>query len=590
MKKPSSNMTILRRLMLRLLPVQILLAAVGAVNGIVSSYFASNYVGITAMSAVGLFAPVQMLITSFGTMLAGGSVILCGQYMGRGERDRMQNVFSLDLAVSVLTAILFTALFAVLSLFDLTGFLTKDPEVRRIFNRYLLGQAVGVFPLLLGSQFPAFLALENKGRRTTWASIVYIAVNVALNLLFVRLLRLEAIGLALASALGLWVFLAVEAQYYFTDAAQLRITAKSLRWRECADILRIGFPGAASSGYQTLRGLIVNRLLETFVGSVGISAFAAANNLLGIFWAIPAGMTAVSRLMISVSIGEEDRQTLTDVTRVMFRWFVPMMYAVAAFIILCAGPFARIFFRDTAQSVYMLTVWGFRILPLCMPLSTICLHFITYGQASGKNGLVHTLAVFDGVVSVAGFTALMIRTVGMNSVYIANVLNGVVTTLIVILYAWGKKKHFPRNMDELMAIPDGFGVPEAERMDLTVRGMDEVVAVARQIQEFCRERGVDERRAYIAGLCMEEMAGNIVEHGFSKGTRSHVVDVRVVHKDGGVILRVKDDCVPFDPLERQRLTDGTDPTRNVGLRLVFNIAESVQYQNIFGLNVLTIRI
>ncbi len=61
-------------------------------------------------------------------------------------------------------------------------------------------------------------------------------------------------------------------------------------------------------------------------------------------------------------------------------------------------------------------------------------------------------------------------------------------------------------------------------------------------------------------------------------------------KNGQVILRIKDDCVPFDPGERQKMTAGEDITKNIGLRMVFGIARDIQYQNILGLNVLTIRI
>ena len=90
------------KLLFRLLPIQILLAAVGAVNGIVSSFFASNYVGVTAMTAVGLYGPIGMLITSISTILVGGSAILCGKYIGQNQQEKMQNVFSLNLAVSLL--------------------------------------------------------------------------------------------------------------------------------------------------------------------------------------------------------------------------------------------------------------------------------------------------------------------------------------------------------------------------------------------------------------------------------------------------------------------------------------------------------
>ena len=586
----AANTKMITKLLFRLLPIQILLSAVGAVNGIVSSFFASNYVGIDAMSAVGLYSPLNMLVSSVSTILVGGSVILCGKYMGENQQEKLQNAFSLNLLASTLVAFAFSFLFVLMGLLDLTGILTKDPTVRPLFNRYLIGQAIGILPLMLGNSFAAFLSLENKGRRTITASLIYIAFNILLNYLFVQLLHMEAFGLALASSLGMWVFMGVQGQYYLSGRSHFHFLSRRISWREIGDIFRIGIPGALSNVYQTARGLIVNNLLEIVVGSVGISAFAAADNLMRIFWAVPAGMLAVSRMLISVSVGEEDRQTLTDIIRVMFKRFLPLQGLISAAIILCAVPLTRIFYQDPAESVYMMTVWGLRILPICMPLSIICMHFTCYGQASGKQGLVHVLALLDGVVCVAGFTALLIRSLGTNSVYIANVLNGTVTTLVVIGYAWLKNKRFPKNMEELMVIPDDFGVPESERMDLSINSMEDVVSVAERVQAFCLERGVDRRRAYLAGLSMEEMAGNIVDHGFTKDSKSHSADVRVVHKDDDVILRIKDDCVPFDPGERQKLAENGDVTKNVGIRLVFKTARDVQYQNIFGLTVLTIRI
>ena len=590
MNEQAANIKMVSKLLFRLLPVQILLCVVGAVNGFVSSYFASNFVGIEALSAVGLFIPVGMLITTLSTILVGGSSILCGKYLGRNQQEKVQSVFSLNLWLSLLAALIFILLFVLMGAFDLTGFLTGDPAVRRLLNRYLLGQSIGVIPQLLGSSFAAFLSLENRQRRTLSASLSYIAANILLNYLLVQRLKMEAMGLALASALGLWVFLGVQLPLFLRGELSFRLDLRAANWREAGEILRIGLPGAASALYQTGRGLIVNKLLGAFVGSVGISAFAAANNLLGLVWAIPGGMQAVSRMVISVSVGEEDRQTLTDVMRVMFRRFLPLMASVALGVILCAVPLTRVYYREGAGSVFPMTVWGFRILPLCMPLSVICMHFVCYGQASGKQGLVHLLALLDGVVNVAGFTALLIPRFGMNSVYYANVLNGLVTTLVIFGYAWLKNRHIPRNMEELMAIPGDFGVPAEERMDLSVKDMEGVVTVSRQVQQFCQERGVSRRSALLAGLAMEEMAGNVVEHGFAKDRKAHTVDLRVVHKDGDVILRVKDDCVPFDPRERHRMAQPEDPTKNIGLRILFSTVEDVQYQNILGLNVLTIRI
>ena len=585
-----SNSRMVTKLLFRLLPVQILLAAVSAVNSTISGLFASNYVGDLAMSAVALFTPINSLTGALSFMLFTGATILCGSYIGRNQFEKVQSLFSLDLVLSFLVSVVLVLGMALIAIFDWSSFLAADETVRPVFNLYLLGQTIGVLPFIMGNQLSAFLSMENKIRRTTAASIGLVVVNLLLNILFVTIFRWGAFGLALAPSLAFWVFFAIEAESFLSRKSRLRFEFRDTAWHDIGPILRIGIPGAASNGYQTLRGLIVNSLITLYVGSAGLSAFAASNSILVLFWTIPTGMLAVSRMLISISVGEEDRQTLTDVMRNMFFRFLPLMCSVSALIILLAVPLTRLFYRDPSAPVFAMTVWGFRILPLCMPLSIICMHFVCYGQASNKQALVHILSILDGVICVAGFTALLIPRLGMNSVYIANVLNGVVTTVVIVLYACLKNRRFPKNMEQLMVIPDDFGVPETDRLNLTVRNMDEVVTISHRVQEFCREKGIEDRRATLAGLSLEEMAGNVVDHGFRKDSKKHTVDVRVVYKNNGVLLRIKDDCIPFDPAERQKLTDPDDPAKNIGIRMVYRIAEDIQYQNILGLNVLTITI
>ena len=141
-----------------------------------------------------------------------------------------------------------------------------------------------------------------------------------------------------------------------------------------------------------------------------------------------------------------------------------------------------------------------------------------------------------------------------------------------------------------MLIPAMPGAPEDARINISVRSLEEVVTISRQVMDFCARRGIDRRRSYFSGLALEEMAGNVVGHGFSKDHKPHAVDIRVVHKGDDVILRIKDDCVPFNPAERRDLVDSGDLVKNLAIRLVYREAKKVDYQNMLGLNVLTIRI
>jgi Na+-driven multidrug efflux pump/anti-sigma regulatory factor (Ser/Thr protein kinase) len=590
MSKKSGNAKMISRLMLHLLPVQIMFALIGSVNAIVSSYFATNYIGIDAMTAVGLYAPLNQLISALSSVFVGGAAIICGKYIGQNDRDEVKAIFTGDITITALLSIVISLVLVAIGTTPMVYMFTQDENVIPFFGRYLLGQAIGIIPFIVGNQLTVFLSLENRQRLSVVASVTFIFANLFFNYLFVQVLRMEAFGLSLASSLGMWVFCLVEALYFMSGKSYIGFAISAFNIKKTFKVFTKGLPSGLSYIYQAGRGLIVNALLAAYVGSAGISAFGTANNFMGLFWAIPGGMLAVSRLLISIGMGEEDKHTLTEIMKVMLTKYMLIQCAVSAGIIAFAVPFTNIFYHDPAQPVYLMTVWGFRILPLCMPFSILCMHFTCYAQASGKNVLINILAIVDGVIGVAAGASFLIGSIGMNAIYIANVINGILTTIIIFLYAVVNIRRIPRNLVDLMVFPEDFGVPDDHVLELSVHEMDEVAGISEKVQEFCERKGIDHRRSMIAGLSLEEMAGNVVAHGFTKDKKNHSVDIKTVTKDDTLILRIKDDCVAFDPATRNNIDDADDVTKNIGIRMVYKLAKDVTYQNVLGLNVLTLKL
>lgn len=613
-----SESRLLERLFFRLLPLQILVVLVGSVTGLVTSFFASNYVNTEAMSAIGLFGPANNLTSTISMMFVGGAQILCAKYMGRNEIDKTQQIFSWDLFIIFILSAASALILIIGVISGVTGRFASEPEVLRMLNQYVCGMAVGIPPLMLGQQLAAFLALENQVKRTTAASVVCVIVTTLASFLLVQVLRLQALGLALAVALGNWSFFLVQLAYFFQKQAALKIRLLREGSRYLIDLVRTGYPGALKDLYIAIRFIIVNALIMRYVGSVGMSSFAASDSVMRLFWTIPTGMGIVARMLLSISIGEEDRKSLADVTRIILYRCIPIMCGIVIMLALLAEPFTRIFFRNPADPVYHMTVMCFRILPTCMPFALISMTIIYYAQACGKKLLVNVLSLVDGILAVAGFSALLIPALGMNGLYIANVLNGVACVLVIVIYAWAVKRQFPRNMDDLMVIPEDFGVPDENRIDLSVYDMEGVLSISREVVDFCRDHGVDEKRTFLSGLFLEEMAGNVYAHGFKKKPATKYIDIRLVLKPaagsrpgvgqmnkqtgnlagfhsgdqawGDIILRIKDNAIPFNPAERKDMLDPDDPVKNIGIRMVYGSAREVQYQNMLGLNVLTILI
>ena len=589
MKKGSSDYKLLTGLFFRLLPFQVLLIVINAVNGIVDSLYASNVIGKTAMSAIGLFGPLNHFLYAASIMFVSGSQMLYGRYLAR-EREQINGLFTVNLLISAGLSLLTSALLVIGVYTNATRiFVSQEPDLQML-NQYILGQSIGIPALVIGQQLFAFLSLENQTKRIMAASIACFVVNGILDHLFLVVIPMGTFGLGLSSSIASWVFLAVQAYWYLAGKSEWKFSIRACRWKDAPKIVRLGYPGALSRFVEMFRCLIVNFLVLQYVGSVGLSAFAASNSLLAVIWAVPFGMVAVSRMLFSISIGEEDRRSLIDVMKIAMTKGMMVMLGIAALLIVLAEPLTQLFYRDTGDPVYRMTVMGFRILPLCMPPAMLSLHFASYAQTMEKKVMSVVLPVIDGMVGVVLFSFILIPVMKMNGLYVANVLNGVLCAIVILAGAWIVLKRCPRSLEDMMAIPRGFGATEEERIDITVRNMEEVIGISRQVMEFCEKMGVDKRRTNLAGLCMEEMAGNVISHGFTKDQKKHSVDIRVVHSGDEIIMRIRDNCRAFNPSEYAGRMEMDELGKNVGIHLVWKMASNISYQNLLGMNVLTMRI
>ena len=95
----SSNSQIIEKLFFKMLPVQSLIFAVSSVNVIVDGAIAGQFIDAATVGVIGLYYSMACFFMAAGNVLLGGTAVLCGRYMGRGELEKTQGVFSLNLTL-----------------------------------------------------------------------------------------------------------------------------------------------------------------------------------------------------------------------------------------------------------------------------------------------------------------------------------------------------------------------------------------------------------------------------------------------------------------------------------------------------------
>jgi len=103
-------------------------------------------------------------------------------------------------------------------------------------------------------------------------------------------------------------------------------------------------------------------------------------------------------------------------------------------------------------------------------------------------------------------------------------------------------------------------------------------------KRFCLDHGVDEKLARWMVLFVEEMAGNILQHGVPRKADRACVDYRIFVNKGRICLCLRDYCEAFDPTRYFEAHRNDSDYDHTGIRMVMSRAKEVRYFNTFGGN------
>lgn len=103
-------------------------------------------------------------------------------------------------------------------------------------------------------------------------------------------------------------------------------------------------------------------------------------------------------------------------------------------------------------------------------------------------------------------------------VHIAYFLVELITIMIFYIYASFYNKKLVTSIMEIICLPPNFEVKD--KMAVSINSIADTMNIAKEVSEFCKEKGIDDKRANAAGLSIEEMVGNVILHGFTKDKKT----------------------------------------------------------------------
>lgn len=317
-------------------------------------------IGASALTGVGLFMPILMLINAFAMMIGSGGAPLTAIAMGRKDNDRAEkiigNCFTLLLIFSViLTVIFYISAPALLRLFgasDVT--LPYAVDYARI---YILGS---IFVLIVMGM-NSFITTQGFAKISMMTTVIGAIINIVLDPIFIFGFNMGVKGAALATVLSqgvgaLWIL------FFLTGKkSTLRLRKENMRldpeiFKPC---LGLGISTFVMLATESLLSISFTTSLSRYGGDIAVGAMTILTSVSQLVTMPMQGICQGGQPIISFNYGAGNKE------RVKKAFYLELSicggYATLFWIICMCMPqiFAGIFTNDTALIEY--TSWAIRI-------------------------------------------------------------------------------------------------------------------------------------------------------------------------------------------------------------------------------------
>ena len=139
-------------------------------------------------------------------------------------------------------------------------------------------------------------------------------------------------------------------------------------------------------------------------------------------------------------------------------------------------------------------------------------------------------------------------------------------------------------------MPRDFRIDIDDELNRTITNIEEVSALSEAAGVFCKSHGADSKTAQAISLAVEELASNVLLHGFDKKVKEPSVDLRLIKKGDTFTVRIRDDAQSFNVAKYAELIskERDDPTKELGIRLVVGLGAKLNYVSTLNTNNLII--
>ena len=317
-------------------------------------------IGGSALTGVGLFTPILMLVTAFAMMAGSGGAPRAAIALGQRNTDRAETILGncftvlMGLAV-VLTVTFYFALPALLRLFGASG--VTLPYALTYGRIYILGS---VFVLIVMGM-NTFITAQGFAKISMLTTVIGAVINIILDPIFIFLLDMGVAGAALATVLSQAVSAFWILRFLTGKQTILKLNPKRMMLVPSIILpcLGLGVSTFVMLSTESILSVSFTSSLAKFGGDVAVGAMTVLTSINQLITMPLSGICQGGGPLISFNYGARKFDRVKEAFFCQFG--ICVAYTTVFWLLLMCFPnfFAGIFTSDAAIVSY--TAWAIRV-------------------------------------------------------------------------------------------------------------------------------------------------------------------------------------------------------------------------------------
>lgn len=548
------------------------------------------FYGETEIAAVTVAGPFFYILEIPAAGLAVGIQTVCAKDIGAGQVDKVNRLFNqlfffIGAVMLVLTVLsfLFTPQMAVM--FGARG---NTAVLLPLAEQYIYGLSFEIVPYVLFCIMTPVVILDDGGRLVSIASAGGCITDIVLDLLSVRF-GWGLFGIGVASSASAAVYFLITMLHFVSQEKVIKLHFVRMRFSELKDVFIASAPKAVLSLADTLRSVLFISLVSITGGVVGACVLSINGTIAYTVMIIAKGIAGAVGIMTGICWGEKNGDDLEGNGVLAHRYTLVAAICVVTVLLVCARPLSYALTESDASAELL----RFAIYLICLgaPFSILVQARISYLQAIEHVREAQWMGIASNLVILTVAALLYVVPFGVRGVFMAFSTAPILTLLVsLVIHSKRSGKAFPAG-DDYLELDDSFYTKPGDVISYPLESIEDCALASEQVVLFCRGHKIEDRKCFLAGVCVEELTTNSIEHGIKNSKGIKTADIRVVIDSGDVIIRLRDGGRAFNLKNfAERMERDDNLKSGIGIKIIMNSVKNVSYYRTYGMNTTIIKI